>query len=64
MLNNSPKRELETILVYGEPVITNSTKLKNIWNNILTGEYNFSIIWIIVILFGIIIMVIFYTCFN
>ena len=63
MLVSCQKQDLDTTLVYGEPVINNCTKLKNILNDIKNGDYNFTIIIITTILVGIIIIVIIYTCF-
>lgn len=63
MLVSCQKQDLDTTLVYAEPVINNCTKLKNILNDIKNGDYNFTIIIITTILVGIIIIVIIYSCF-
>ena len=63
MLISSQKQDLDAILIHGEPVINNCTKLKNILNNIKNGDYNFTIIIITTILVGISVMIIIYTCF-
>ena len=63
MLISSVKQDLDTTLIYDEPVINKCTKLKNILNNIKNGDYNFTIIIITTILVGILVLIIIYTCF-